>query len=127
LDVDCEPLLARHQARPLGHGPTEHHAVELEPQVVVQRARSVLLDDILVAPCRTRGTARLGRLLEVAFSAIGSQRRHVSSPSEHACAWWRRAYAHHRAVAAHVSGATEPAASRPTAPLSRCGATRPSG
>jgi hypothetical protein len=45
LDMDGEPLLARHQARALGDGPALEHFVELEAEIVVQPARRVLLDD----------------------------------------------------------------------------------
>src|SRR4029077_19030326 len=46
LDLHREPLDRRVEARPLRPSPALHHAIELEPQVEVQVARGVLLDDI---------------------------------------------------------------------------------
>src|SRR5262249_34791520 len=48
LHLHGEPLLARNEARAARDGPALHHAVELEPQVVMQPARGVLLDDELM-------------------------------------------------------------------------------
>ena len=45
LDLHREPLVRRIEARPLGHRPALQHAVELQPEVVVQMAGGVLLDD----------------------------------------------------------------------------------
>ena len=45
LDLHRQPLDRRVEARPLGHGPALHHAVELEPEIEVQVTGGVLLDD----------------------------------------------------------------------------------
>src|ERR1700704_3817814 len=45
LDLDREALLARNKARAAGDGPALHDAVELEPKVVMQPARGMLLND----------------------------------------------------------------------------------
>ena len=45
LDMDRHALFLRVEARPLGHRPAQQHAVELEPEVVVQAGGPVLLDD----------------------------------------------------------------------------------
>ncbi len=69
------PLLRRVEARALRHGPALQRAVELEPEVVVQRARRVLLDHererLAALGCCA---ARLGRDAEVALLLIGRQR-----------------------------------------------------
>ncbi len=44
LDVHRQPLVGRVEAGPLRHRPALQHAVQLEPEVVVQAARRVLLD-----------------------------------------------------------------------------------
>src|SRR5215217_1610992 len=55
LDLDGEPLLARIGRRPLRNRPRLQHAVDLEPEVVVQRRRRVLVDDEAAhAPARRR-------------------------------------------------------------------------
>ena len=68
--LDREPLLARHQARAAGDRPALHHAVELEPQVVVQPRRRVLLDDEAVALGARLAAARLRRHAEFPFLAV---------------------------------------------------------
>jgi hypothetical protein len=45
FDVHGETLLVRTYRRPLGHGPALQHAVDLEPQIVVEPPRRVLVDD----------------------------------------------------------------------------------
>lgn len=53
LGADREPLDARVQGRPLGDRPGRQRAVHLQPEVVVKRARGVLLDrETRVAPPR---------------------------------------------------------------------------
>ena len=66
-----QPFLAGDQARPLRHRPALQHAVELEPEVVMQAPRRVLLDDIGVAGRRSLAARRLRRLGEVALGVIG--------------------------------------------------------
>ena len=74
LGRDGQPLLAGDQARPLRHRPALQHAVELQPEVVVQAPRSMLLDDVGVARRRRRLARRLGRLGEVALGVVGVER-----------------------------------------------------
>ena len=49
LDLDRQSLHARVITRALRHGPGNKYAVRLQPKVVVQTARRVLLDDPSVA------------------------------------------------------------------------------
>src|SRR5262249_31515220 len=50
FDLDSQPLFARHEAWSTRHRPAFHHAVEFEPQVVVQsRCRMLLYDDGIAA------------------------------------------------------------------------------
>src|SRR6266436_6650380 len=59
--VDGKALLVRNEARAAGDRPALHHAVELEPQVIMQTPCGVLLDDEVFslgsmrAPPRFRG------------------------------------------------------------------------
>src|SRR4029077_18383716 len=71
LDLDRQPLLARHQARTARHRPALHHAVMLKPQVVMQPARGVLLDHELAALAAPLLAARLGGRVELALGVIG--------------------------------------------------------
>ena len=50
LDVDGETLFRRIEARPPRHRPALQNAVELEPEIVVQPRRGVLLNDEAVPP-----------------------------------------------------------------------------
>ena len=80
LDLHRHALLRRVEARPLGHGPREQHAVPLQPEVVVQPRRPVLLDhegeSRRAAPRRACRAARgLGRRGEVASRLVARQRR----------------------------------------------------
>src|SRR4051794_41062229 len=66
--VDRKAFVARNKARTTGNRPALHHAVEFEPQVVMQAARRVLLYDELIAfrtrgaPARLRGDVKLALL-----------------------------------------------------------------
>src|SRR5262245_31227643 len=75
----CEPLLARHKARPAGDCPALHPAVELEPQVVMQAPRGVLLDDVGVAAPALHLALRLGGHVKTTFGAIGFQSRFATA------------------------------------------------
>src|ERR1700730_7933740 len=70
LDVDCQALVARNQARPAGHGPALHHAVKLESKVVVQPTGGMLLDDIPAALAVLRASARLGCHTEITLLLV---------------------------------------------------------
>ena len=74
LDVNRESLLARHEARAAGDGPAFHDAIELEPQVVMQAARSVLLDHVSVPSGGGHAPARFRRYVESALGAVGLER-----------------------------------------------------
>ncbi len=76
FDVHREPLVVGIEARSFRHRPTEQHAVELEPEVVVKAPRRVLLDDeferrfraLPDLPFRLGGDAEIP-LLAIAFEA----------------------------------------------------------
>jgi hypothetical protein len=81
LDVDGKPLLPRHQARAAGDRPALHHAVELQPEVVVQPAGGVLLNDKPIAlgfasclgGCLGRPAPGLRGDVELAFALVDLQ------------------------------------------------------
>src|SRR5438045_694106 len=68
--MNGEPLFARHQARAARHRPTLHHAIEFEPQIVMQPRRRVLLDHERTAATLDLATARLRGDAERALLAI---------------------------------------------------------
>src|SRR5262245_46566781 len=68
--VDGKALLVRNEARAAGDRPTLHHAVELEPQVVVQTPRGVFLDDELISLGLVCAPPRLGGHVELALPAV---------------------------------------------------------
>ena len=75
LRAHREPVVLGVVGDAVGDRPGQEHAVVLEPQIPVQRARVMLLDDeprVLAGPLR-RGPAGLRRGLEIALGAIGSQ------------------------------------------------------
>ena len=81
LDFDREPLLAGDEARAARHRPALQHAVELQPKIVMEPPRVVLLHDEAVAAPGLRGDLR-PRLRgggKVALGAILLE-RHPSSP-----------------------------------------------
>src|ERR1051326_9230336 len=67
-----KPLLARHQARSSRHRPALEHAVELEPQIVMQPARRVLLHHELPAGAGPQLRLGLPRRAENAPPATGA-------------------------------------------------------
>ena len=81
LDMNGHAPLVGVERRPARHGPAHQHAVDLEPEVVVQPTRSMALNDEPPAFRRRRGRAdiagRLRCLLEVALAAIRLE-RHAS-------------------------------------------------
>src|SRR5215471_17673917 len=72
-----KPLLRRIHARPLRHGPTLEHAVELQSKVVVQPGRVMLLDHEREPPVGGwRGlffATRLGSAAEISLLSVGHQ------------------------------------------------------
>ncbi|MGY4356834.1 hypothetical protein ACVW0J_003327 [Bradyrhizobium sp. i1.7.7] len=75
LDLDRQPLVMRIERGSLGDRPRLEHAVELEPQIIVQSRRIVLLDhEAPLRRWRHRGLARRLRcLLEIAFLSVGGE------------------------------------------------------
>ena len=70
LDVHSELAGGGVERRAAGNGPAGQHAVDLEPEVVVQPAGAVALDDEAPSPALGRGTRRLGGHVEVALRAV---------------------------------------------------------
>src|SRR5207249_9509909 len=70
LDVDGQALLAVADRRALGHRPAREHAVDLEPQIVMEPPRRVLVDDEQVAVGRPAVAERLGRARRVALLPV---------------------------------------------------------
>src|SRR2546429_3830073 len=98
FDVHGQTLLVRAHRGPLGHGPALQHAVDLQPQIVVEPARRVLVDHEPAAAGRAgpaEGLGGRGRialapvLLEGAAShaAPGSPRARPSSCPPRAPPW----------------------------------------
>ena len=77
LGVDGQVVRRRIQRKALRHGPRDEHAVALQPEVPVQCARVMLLDDEGVALALARGARppghRLRRAGGVALAAVGRQ------------------------------------------------------
>ncbi len=61
LDAHGEPLVPRVEGRTLRHRPAQEDAAPLQPKVIVQTRRRVLLDAVGVAPGGTCLAGRLGR------------------------------------------------------------------
>ncbi len=70
LDVDGERASARLERNALRHGPRGKRAVPFEPEVVVEPAGIVALDDEDRRRLAPRRSERLGRLLRVALPAV---------------------------------------------------------
>ena len=87
LDVDGQAPAARLERDPLGDGPAGERAPQLEPEVVVQPSRRVLLDDEDGRVAAFPGAERLGRALRIALPPIlaelprGAQIRALPGPS----------------------------------------------
>src|SRR4029077_6910990 len=70
LGVHGKALLSGNETWALGHGPALHHAVELEPEIIMQASCRMLLDDEPVSLATRRVSARLRRHLEFPLPAI---------------------------------------------------------
>ena len=70
LDVDGQAAFAVAHRGALGHRPAREHAVDLEPQVVVEPPRRVLVDDEQVAVGRPAVAERLGRARGIALLPV---------------------------------------------------------
>src|SRR5688572_20363970 len=68
-----QPAFARHQARPLRNSPALQDAIELEPEIVVERSGGVLLNyeaEDLAVGSSVAVPGGLGAFLEITFSAV---------------------------------------------------------
>ncbi len=77
FDMDRQALFGRIEARTLRHRPALQHTVELEPEIVMQPARGMLLDHEGQRPRRglaRHDACRLGRLREIAFPSVLGER-----------------------------------------------------
>ena len=82
LDVHGETLDLRVVGRALGHGPRRHHAVDLEPEVVVEAAGMVLLHDERRPGAAAHLAARLGGAVESSLLLVAPER--IVSHTHHA-------------------------------------------
>ena len=71
FDADSKTLFVRIEARAARHRPALHHAVELEPQIVVQPPRRVLLNDVAMAAWGPAAAARFRCHVELALFPVG--------------------------------------------------------
>src|SRR5207237_6176809 len=85
LDMHGEPLLAGHEARSARDSPAFHHAVELEPQIVMQARCRVLLDHEGIAAAFDLATPRFRGDVEAAFLPVRLKGHGSSSPFSGAC------------------------------------------
>src|SRR5262245_7125109 len=72
LGAHGEPLVGRQQAWAARDGPALQHAIQLEPQVVVQSARVVLVHDEQVAGAPLERAARLLGTREITLLIVGA-------------------------------------------------------
>src|SRR5262249_22526498 len=68
--VDRNALLVRNEAGAAGDRPALHHAIELEPQIIVQAPSGVFLDDELISLGSVRAPPRLRGQVELALPAV---------------------------------------------------------
>ena len=73
LDVHGQLAGGRIERRPLRDGPAGQHAVDLQPEVVVQAPRAMALDDEVAASCSRASAGGLGGDVEVAHGAVLGQ------------------------------------------------------
>jgi hypothetical protein len=79
LRLDRHPLVGGTQARSLGDRPALEDAVQLEPEVIVETARGVLLDHVAqlgarsLVPSERRARGRLRGAVEVALAIVLAQ------------------------------------------------------
>src|SRR5579872_382005 len=85
FDRDGETLFARNEARAAGHRPALQHAVESEPEIVVQSGRVMLLHDKDIAVREGRRALGLGGRREVALSSIGFERHSLARFASRSC------------------------------------------
>ena len=71
LDVNGETLFVGIETGAARNRPALHHAVEFEPQIVVQSARGVLLNHIAVTAAGAFAPARFGRHAELPLFPVG--------------------------------------------------------
>src|SRR5580704_3432360 len=102
LDLHGQTLIRRIERGPFGHRPGFQYAFHLQPEVVVQACRIVLLDHEAIALLFLHFWRRFGRVFESAFSLIFFERhsclseRHSSKPNGQLAydvhlRWWQAA------------------------------------
>src|SRR5580698_22842 len=74
LDVNSETLVVWIKAWTTRHSPAFHHAIELQPQVVVQTRGIVFLDDVCEAPAPDLVAPRFRRDVEFSFLPVSLER-----------------------------------------------------
>ena len=74
LDVDRHPPDGRVERGALGHGPGHEHALDLQPEVVVEPGRPMALDDEAPGRAGDGGGRRLRGLGEVALATVFLER-----------------------------------------------------
>src|SRR6185312_2901757 len=79
LDLDREPLLTWHEAGAARHRPAFHGAADLEPQIVMQPPRGMLLDHESMAALSNLSARLLGEV-EAALGVVGRQSGHLTIP-----------------------------------------------
>ena len=99
LDVHGEMAASRRERQPFRHRPAEQHPVPLEPEVVVEAASLMPLNDEAREPARRTSSERLGRRLRIALAPVLARRhgwppgsrggeepfKELSSPGKDAC------------------------------------------
>src|SRR5262249_25437482 len=79
LDLHRKPLLVGIKARAAGDRPALHHAVEFQPQVIMQPSCGVLLNDVAVTAARALAAARLRCHIELSLLPVSFQRHRDSN------------------------------------------------
>jgi hypothetical protein len=72
--LDGEPLFARNEAGAAGHRPAFHHAVEFEPEIVMQPCGGMFLDNESAAAALAGFAPRFRGDAEAALGPIGLKR-----------------------------------------------------
>src|ERR1700742_565340 len=78
FDMDCKPFVGWIEAGAVGNSPALECAVELEPEVVMQTGRVVLLDQVAQLACPRQaacGAFGLLSLRDVTLGMIAIERR----------------------------------------------------
>src|SRR5262249_38065093 len=70
LGLNGKTLLAGNEAWAAGDRPTLHHPIKLEPEIIMQAPRRVLLNDKSISFAACGSPARLRRHVELAFLVV---------------------------------------------------------